>query len=343
MVQHSVYSGFPQEEDQVFERSLRPRSFDEFVGQRQIVENLKTWISGAGRRKEALDHALFCGPPGLGKTTLAYILASEMGVTIRCTSGPAITKARDLAGILTSLQQGDVLFIDEIHRIDARVEEYLYMAMEDFRISITIDHGPHSRTVTVPLKQFTLLGATTREGLLTPPLRSRFQIMERLDFYPPEELKQIIERSAKKLAMRVSDEAAGMLASCARGTPRVANRLLRRVRDVADSQGHKLVNEHVVADGLRRLGVDSNGLCELDRSILRALAQNPERPLGLKTISAVVGEQEDTIEEVYEPFLIRLGLLEKTARGRLLTPQGLAYLGLRPDGGGAAGRQNPLF
>ena len=342
MSEHSIYSGFPQEEDRAFERSLRPRAFGEFVGQHQIVENLKTWVQGARSRRESLDHVLFSGPPGLGKTTLAYILAHEMGTTIRTTSGPAITKARDLVGILTNLQDGDVFFIDEIHRMDARVEEYLYMAMEDFRISIIIDPGPHSRSITLPLKPFTLIGATTREGLLTPPLRARFQILERLDFYPAQDLERILQNSAGKLELKLEAQAAHLLASCARGTPRVANRFLRRVRDVADARQCKAITRKIAAEGLRRLGVDSSGLCDLDRSILKAMAQNPTRPLGLKTISAIVGEQEDTLEDVYEPFLIRLGLIEKTARGRMLTPQGLAYLGLTPGQGPPEG-QRPLF
>ena len=343
MSESTIYSGFPQEEDRVFEPSLRPNSFKEFVGQAQTVKNLKTWVEGARSRAEGLDHVLLSGPPGLGKTTLAYILANEMEAVIRATSGPALARPRDLVGILTNLQPGDVLFIDEIHRLDPRVEEYLYAAMEDFRISIIIDPGPHSRSILLPLKRFTLIGATTREGLLTPPLRSRFQILERLDFYPAEEVVQIILSSAGKLGLTIEADAAELLARCARGTPRVANRFLRRVRDVAHVCQSETITREVATECLKRLGVDRYGLCELDRGILRALAQSAGKPLGLKTIAIIVGEQEDTIEDVYEPFLIRLGLLEKTSRGRLITPRGLQHLGLKPDDADAGKGQKGLF
>jgi len=343
MSDDAVYSGLPQEEDRVVEPSMRPAVFREFVGQKDTVENLTTWINGARSRRESLDHVLLSGPPGLGKTTLAYILAAEMEATIRATSGPALSKPRDLVGILTSLQDGDVLFIDEIHRIDKRIEEYLYTAMEDFHIAIVIDPGPHSRSITLPLKRFTLIGATTREGLLSAPLRSRFQISERLDFYPARELRTIVLNSAKTLGLDVKPAAADLLASCARGTPRVANRYLRRARDVAHSRGSDVIDRELAADTLQMLGVDESGLCEMDRRILRAIAQQSGRPLGLKTISVIVGEQEETIEEVYEPFLIRLGLLEKTPRGRTLTPRGLERLGLDPDGGPGPQEQEKLF
>ncbi|MFW5923100.1 MAG: Holliday junction branch migration DNA helicase RuvB [Planctomycetota bacterium] len=330
MSEDAIYSGLPQEEDRVVEPSLRPESFQGFVGLGDVVGNLKTWVSGAQKREESLDHVLLSGPPGLGKTTLAFILAHEMDSSIRSTSGPALAKPRDLVGILTNLQNGDVLFIDEVHRLDARVEEYLYTAMEDYQISIVIDPGPHSRSVTLPLKPFTLIGATTREGLLSAPLRSRFQIAERLHYYPPDELKRIILASARRLELQVEEEAAVRMAECARGTPRVANRYLRRIRDVAHAQGSDVIGEEVAQQGLKMLGVDENGLCEMDRRILRAVAQNGGNPLGLKTLAVIVGEQGDTIEEVYEPYLIRRGLMEKTPRGRLLTPRGLGYLGLQP-------------
>jgi len=336
----ATYSSLPQEEDRIFEPSLRPGTLDEFVGQAEIVKNLRTWVQGARNRGQSLDHVLLSGPPGLGKTTLAYILADEMGVTIRTTSGPALSKPSDLVGILTNLQQGDILFIDEIHRVDARVEEYLYTAMEDFHISVIIDSGPHSRSITLPLKRFTLAAATTREGLLTPPLRARFQILERLDFYPPEDVKTVVLNSAARLGIRIDDDAAVLLASCARGTPRVANRFLRRVRDVAQAWESETITSDIVAEGLRRLGVDGEGLCEMDRKILRAIAQSEGRPVGIKTIAAMVSEQEDTIEDVYEPFMIRLGLLAKTPRGRMLLPKGWLYLGLEPGGGA---RQEQLF
>jgi len=341
--QGAVYSALRQEEDRVVEPSLRPTSFEEFVGQRDVAGNLKTWVEGARSRGEPLDHVLLSGPPGLGKTTLAHILAAEMGAAIRATSGPALARPRDLVGILTSLGTGDVLFIDEIHRLDTRVEEYLYAAMEEFRISIVIDPGPHSRSVTLPLRRFTLIGATTREGLLSAPLRSRFQISERLDFYPVGELKQIVLTSACRLGVPLQKDAAELLASCARGTPRVVNRLLRRVRDVAHASGKEAIDLDVAREGLRMLGVDENGLCEMDRRILRAIAHSRTGTLGLKSIAVMVGEQEDTIEEVYEPFLLRLGLLEKTSRGRVLTSLGRRYLGLESDDPAPPGRQAPLF
>ena len=318
----SIYSGFPQDDERALDGMLRPRSFDEFVGRPNTAENLKTWIEGARLRGEALDHILFSGPPGLGKTTLAYIIANELQVNIKPTSGPALTRPRDLVGLLTNLQAGDILFIDEIHRLDVRIEEYLYTAMEDFFVPIIIDPGPHSRSVRIDLRPFTLIGATTREGLLSPPLRGRFQIAERLDFYTPEELTCILKNSARALNIGIDDEAAELIAGRARGTPRVANRFLRRIRDVAQTQGGSSITRELALEGLARVGVDRLGLSEMDRRILLALTRNAGQPVGLKTIAAVVGEQEDTIQDVYEPFLIREGLLERTARGRVLTAAG---------------------
>jgi Holliday junction DNA helicase RuvB len=337
----SIYSALPQDDDRAVEPVLRPGNFQDFVGREHTVGNLKTWIEGARVRDEPLDHVLFSGPPGLGKTTLAYVIANEMGVSLRTTSGPALTRARDLVGLLTNLQRGDILFIDEIHRLNVSVEEYLYTAMEDFFISILIDPGPHSRTVRMDLKPFTLIGATTREGLLAPPLRSRFQILERLDFYSDPELAQIVKNSARILDIGITDDAAQLVASRSRGTPRVANRFLRRMRDVAQAAGESTITVQCAQEGLKRLGVDSRGLCDIDRRILAVLARAGGRPVGLKTIAAAVGEQEDTIQDVYEPFLIREGLIERTARGRVITRAANAIFG-EPDAAGQEG-QGALF
>jgi Holliday junction DNA helicase RuvB len=339
MGQDDIYCGLPQDDERSLDAVLRPRSFGQFVGRAETVSNLKTWIEGARLRSEPLDHVLFSGPPGLGKTTLAYIIANELGVKILAATGPTLARPRDLVGLLTSLQRGDVFFIDEIHRIDVRVEEYLYSAMEDFFVTIIIDPGPHGRSVKIDLQPFTLVGATTREGLLTPPLRSRFQILERLDYYTTDELAEIIANSARLLGVRVDAEAAGLVGSRSRGTPRVANRLLRRLRDVAQASGGNTITRDVALEGLRRLGVDAMGLSDLDRKILAALARGGSRPAGLKTIAAVVGEEEGTIQDVYEPFLIRQGLLERTARGRVLTDHGrqVAHGHLHQDPGAQKG------
>jgi Holliday junction DNA helicase RuvB len=341
MSDKDIYSGFPQDDEQTVETVLRPSSFAEFVGRRDTVDNLKTWLEAARMRGEPLDHILFSGPPGLGKTTLAYVIANEMGVSIRSTSGPALSKPRDLVGLLTGLRKGDILFIDEVHRLDVRVEEYLYTAMEDFFITIIIDPGPHGRSIRLDLRPFTLIGATTREGLLAPPLRSRFQITERLDFYSPEELIEVAEKSARILSIGLESEAARRIAERSRGTPRITNRFLRRIRDVAQAHASRVITPEIADEGLRRLGVDERGLAEMDRRILALLAQNSGRPVGLKTIAAVVGEQEDTIEDVYEPFLIRQGLMERTARGRAITPGGREAAGAAE--GAEPGGQAPLF
>ena len=326
MREDQIYSAYPQEDEFQVEASLRPTTFQEFVGRKETVDNLQMWVSAAREREESLDHVLFSGPPGLGKTTLAHILANEMEARLTTSSGPTLDKPQDLVGILTNLERGDVLFIDEIHRINVSVEEYLYTAMEDFSISITIDPGPHSRTVEISLEPFTLVGATTRQGLLTAPLRSRFQIFERLDFYRVDELTRIARNSASVLGIEIKKSAAELIASRSRGTPRVTNRLLRRVRDVAHARDSEKITKSIAEEGLARLGVDENGLDEMDRRILRAIARNGGKPVGLKTIAVVVGEQEDTIEDVYEPFLIREGFLKKTPRGRQLTQEGLTLV-----------------
>ena len=320
-------------DEKELESSLRPKSFSGFVGRHETVDNLKTWINACRNREEPLDHVLFSGPPGLGKTTLAYIIANELGVAIHSTTGPALDRPRDLAGVLTTLQRGDILFIDEIHRMNVAVEEYLYTAMEDFYIDIIIDQGPNARSLRLNLPQFTLAGSTTRQGLLTAPLRGRFQILERLDYYEPEELKQIIVNSAKILRVEIDEDAAALLAMRSRGTPRVANRFLRRVRDVADAEKTENISLKIAENGLRRLGIDDNGLCEMDRRILRAIGAG-SKPVGLKTIAVVVGEEVDSIEDVYEPFLLREGLIEKTARGRILTQRGAKLIGVTPGNAG---------
>ena len=313
------------------ETALRPRSIAEFVGQRPVIENLEVFIKAAKGRNEPLDHLLFSGMPGLGKTTLANLVAGEMGVGMHATSGPALERAGDLVSMLTNLARGDVLFIDEIHRMPRPVEEYLYSAMEDFHIDIVLDQGPAARSMRIGLKHFTLIGATTREGLLTAPFRARFGVLERLDPYPADDLTTIVLRSAKLLEVPIEDEAAALVAERARGTPRVANRVLKRLRDVAQVKGDGRITTGIAREGLRMLGIDDHGLTELDRRILRAIAKQ-DGPLGLKTIAVAVGEEEVTIEDSYEPHLIREGLLQKTPRGRVITERGRAVVGEQREG-----------
>ena len=313
-----------------YDQSLRPSLLHDYVGQTEIKENLQVFIEAAKRRRQALDHVLLSGPPGLGKTTLANILAQEMGVSIHPTSGPVIERQGDLAAILTNLEPGAILFIDEIHRMNRVVEEVLYSAMEDFTLDIMIGQGPAARTVKLDLAHFTLVGATTRAGLLSNPLRDRFGIQARLRFYKPEELKIIILRSAAILQSEITDEAALELSKCARGTPRIANRLLRRCRDFADIETAGVITETLVQESLKRLGVDTKGLDQMDRMILEAIIDKFDGgPVGLNTLSATVSEEQDTIEDVYEPYLLLIGFLQRTPRGRVVTSKAYEHLGFK--------------
>jgi len=321
-------------EEKELENNLRPNSFDEFSGQDQIIENLKIFVQASNQRGDALDHTLFHGPPGLGKTTLAHILARELKVAVKVTSGPILDKPADLAGLLTNLEERDVLFIDEIHRLSPVVEEYLYSAMEDYKIDIMIESGPNARSVEINLNPFTLIGATTRSGLLTAPMRARFGIKNRLEYYSSEILSTIIERSAKILDVKISMEAAIEISGRSRGTPRIANSLLRRIRDFAQIKGNGSVDISITKSSLKALNVDINGLDEMDNKILTTIIDKfAGGPVGITTLSTAVSENSETIEEVYEPFLIQQGFIMRTPRGRQVTELGYKHLGRIPKSG----------
>ena len=317
------------EEDAQYEAGLRPRRLDDYIGQDRIRENLHVAIAAARQRGEPLDHVLLHGPPGLGKTTLAFIIGNEMGVPVRATSGPAIEKPGDLVGIVTNLAANEVLFIDEIHRMSPAVEEILYPALEDYEVDIVIGQGPSARTVKMRLERFTLIGATTRTGLLTSPLRSRFGIVHRLEFYTPADLEEIVRRSAKIMNVPIADAAAAEIAGRARGTPRIVNRLLRRVRDYAQVRADGAISLEVARAGLGLLEVDEHGFDEIDRKLLRTIIDKfSGGPVGLNTIAAAISEEKDAIEDIYEPFLIQAGFLDRTPRGRVATLRAYDYFGL---------------
>ncbi len=316
-------------EDEVYGASLRPRTFEDYVGQETVVENLRISIDAARRRGEPLEHVLFYGPPGLGKTTLAGLIARALGANFRPTSGPTLEKPKDLVGILTALEEGDVFFVDEIHRLGRVVEEFLYPAMEDFQIDFVVDRGAYAKTLKLPLKRFTLVGATTRAGMLTAPLRERFGIVHHLDYYGPEELERILRRSAGVLGVPIDDAGAGTIARRSRGTPRIANRLLRRVRDFAEVRAAGRITAEVAEEALQREGVDELGLDRLDRAFLRTIVEQYRGgPAGIGAIAATLTEDAETLEDVVEPYLLKQGFVTRTASGRRATPQAYRHLGI---------------
>ena len=318
-------------DERLSDAALRPSRLDEFVGQAKVKESLQIAIDAAKRRKEPLDHVLFFGPPGLGKTTLALLMAKELGVSVRTTSGPVLERPGDLVGMLSSLKPGDILFIDEIHRLRPALEEFLYPAMEEFHVDLRIADGPHAQTIPMQLERFTLIGATTRFGLLTPPMRARFGLVERLHYYPPDDLVQIVTRSARILDVPADAAGVAEIARRSRGTPRVANRLLKRVRDFAQVRAEGKITASVAADALKRLDVDEFGLDDMDARILRVIIEQFEGgPVGVNTVAAAVGEDPGTIEEVYEPFLMQQGFLARTPRGRIATPGAYRHFGFTP-------------
>jgi holliday junction DNA helicase RuvB len=321
------------DEDAQYEAGLRPRTLNEYIGQDRLRDNLQVSIAAARGRREALDHVLLYGPPGLGKTTLAYVIGNEMGVPVRATAGPVIERPGDLAGMLTDLQEHAVLFIDEIHRLSPAIEEILYPAMEDYELDIVIGQGPGARSVKVPLQKFTLIGATTRAGLLTSPLRARFGIVHRLDFYTSNDIEEIVRRSARILGVTILDDAAVEIARRSRGTPRIANRLLRRVRDYAQVRADGRITGEVARSAMRLLEVDDNGFDEVDRKLLRTIIDKFDGgPVGVNSLAAAISEEKDAIEDIYEPFLIQAGFLDRTPRGRVATPRAYEYFGLVAPG-----------
>ncbi|MEO1022702.1 MAG: Holliday junction branch migration DNA helicase RuvB [Bacteroidota bacterium] len=328
----------PKSSEDQLDQQVRPASIPEFIGQKKIIQNLDVFIRAAKQRGDALDHVLLSGPPGLGKTTLSYIVAHEMGVTIRPTTGPVLEKPGDLAGMLTNLGEGDVLFIDEIHRLNPVVEEYLYSAMEDFKLDIVIDSGPNARSIQIDLNPFTLVGATTRKGLLTAPLRARFGIDMRLDYYDVELLHRIVLRSAHIMKVGITEKGAHEIARRSRGTPRIVNKLLRRTRDFAQVEGMSEIDDAIADKALNALDVDSNGLDDMDIRLLKAIIENYSGgPVGLNTLGVAVGEDKGTIEEVYEPYLIKEGFMQRTPKGRVATPKAYQYLGVEGS------KENDLF
>jgi len=321
------------DDDAQYDAGLRPRILDEYIGQDRVRDNLEVSIAAARQRNEALDHVLLYGPPGLGKTTLAYVIGNEMGVPVRATAGPVIEKPGDLAAMLTNLQQHEVLFIDEIHRLPPAIEEILYPAMEDYELDLVIGQGPSARSVKVPLQKFTLIGATTRAGLLTAPLRARFGIVHRLDFYTDRDIEEIVRRSARILGVAVEDEAAVELARRSRGTPRIANRMLRRVRDFAQVRADGRITLDVARAAMQLLEVDEHGFDEVDRKLLRTIIDKfSGGPVGVNSLAAAIHEEKDAIEDMYEPFLIQKGFLDRTQRGRVATARAYEYFGLTPPG-----------